>query len=461
MSVKLKIALISIIGFIISSVLTYLIFNNVILKYIIGKFYFRSILLIFFIILALIFATYLIIINKYILNRLRILSQFMASVANTKNIKARINLSGSDEIKNIGDSVNRMLSELESAYDNIFCLSYSDKLTGLKNRAYIENKFEELDEKKNSRYSIIMGDVNGLKLVNDTFGHREGDRLICTMAYILENMTSKDDVVARWGGDEFVILVVDKKYSYLSQAMQNIKNECKKIMDFGFKVNIALGSAEKKEGNSWNAVIRLAEERMYKNKIMEVKNSKSRGCISLVNTLYENHIETQEHIERIKELSYNLGKRIGLSKDKLSELEILSLLHDIGKLGIPAHILMKSGELTDEELRIIKTHTEIGYRIAKATSEVSHIARDILYHHENFDGTGYPQGLKGKNIPVLSMVINVVNYFDTVVYERGHSVDNAIRELKKYSGTKFDPCVANEFIHILEKYNKRNNKLII
>lgn len=400
-------------------------------------------------------------INKYMLTPLKTLGKFVDNVVNTKNIKARISLSGNYEVKNIGNTVNKMLSELESAYDNIFYLIYSDKLTGLKNRAYIENEFQKLDKSTNHNYSIIMGDVNGLKLINDTFGHKEGDRLIRTVGYILESVTSKDDIVARWGGDEFVILVIDKKCLYSSQIIQNAKCKCKKIASFSFKVGIGLGSAEKSEGNSWEAVLGLAEKRMYKNKITEVKSSKNGTCISLVNNLYENHIETEEHTKRIKEFSRSLGEKIGLSKNELKELEMLSLLHDVGKLGVPAHILMKFGKLTDKEWRIIKDHTEIGYRIAKATQEVSHIAKEILYHHENFDGTGYPEGLKGKDIPILSLIINVVNYFDTMVYEKNYRVDVAIRELNRYSGTKFDPCVVSEFIDILEKYIEKNNKISI
>lgn len=430
-------------------------------EYDIGESYFKIILLIFFIILTLIFVAYFIIINKYILNPLEILSEFMGSIANTKDIKARISLSGNNEIKNIGSAANKMLSELESAYYNIFYLSYSDKLTGLKNRAYIENEFHNLDKKKRDDYLIIMGDINGLKLINDTFGHKEGDRLIRTVGCILESVTSKDDIVARWGGDEFVILVIDKNRLYLSHIIRKIKDECEKIENFSFKVGIGLGSAQKSEGDSWETVLRLAEKRMYKNKITEVRSSRNRTYLSLVNTLYENHIETKEHTGRIKEFSHNLGEKMGLSKNELKELEILSLIHDIGKLGIPDHILMKSGKLTDEEWQMVKEHTEIGYRIAKATQEVSHIAKEILYHHENFNGTGYPEGLKGKDIPILSRIINVVSCFDTMVYERNYSIHVAIRELKKYSGTKFDPFVVSEFIDILEKYKGKNNKLII
>lgn len=421
--------------------------------YKIGKNYFKVMILISFMIIALILFINVIIFDKCILKRLKALDEFINTVAITRDTKARISISGNDEIKNIADSMNRMLGKLESAYEDIFNLSYSDKLTGLRNRIYIENKFRELDQEESIDYSIIMGDVNGLKLVNDTFGHKEGDRLIHTIGTIIQSMCSKDDIIARWGGDEFIILIINKNYPYLSSLIQDIKNECKRITDFGFKVSIALGSAEKNEGINLEEVMNLAEERMYRSKLTEAKSSRNGMVMSLERTLYEKHNETEEHTQRIKELSVKLGKKINLPEDKLSELELLSSLHDIGKIGIPDHILMKPGKLTDEEWKIMKRHTEIGYRIAKATPELSHVANEILSHHERYDGTGYPQGLKGEEIPILSRVINVVDSFDVMthkrVYKDAASIDYAVEELKRCSGTQFDPVIVNEFIDLL------------
>lgn len=420
-----------------------------------GKYYFKIIILISFIISSLVLFIQVIIFNKYVLKRLNTVNEFINTVAITRDATARINIYGRDEIENIASSINRMLGELESAYKDIFNLSYSDKLTRLKNRAYIENKFEKLDKGGNTNYSIIMGDVNGLKLVNDTFGHKKGDRLISKIGAILESVCSKDDIIARWGGDEFIILIIDKEHSYLSSLIQNIKSECERVTNFGFKISIALGSAEKNEQISSEEVMNLAEERMYRSKLTESKSSRNGMVMSLEKTLYEKHSETEEHTQRIKELSVKLGKKLNLSQDKLSELELLSSLHDIGKIGIPDHILMKPGKLASEEWEIMKHHTEIGYRIAKATPELSHVADEILCHHEKFDGTGYPQGLIGEAIPILSRIINVVDSFDVMthkrVYKEASNMDYAIEELKRCSGTQFDPYMVNEFINLLQE----------
>lgn len=340
--------------------------------------------------------------------------------------------------------------------EEILFLSYSDKLTGLKNRAYMEKQFSELDKEEKSRYFIIMGDLNGLKIVNDSKGHKEGDRLLCMIAKILQEACSTDDIISRWGGDEFVILINGKNQRYVEDYINKIRLGCEKITDFHFNISIALGYSEKSQ-NSMNSelVMSLAENRMYRNKLMENKSSRSSTISSLLKTLHEKHSETEEHTMRIKNLSLSLGKRLGLTQDKLDELELLALLHDIGKIGIPEHILMKPGKLTEEEWQIMKTHSEIGYRIAKSTPELSHIAYEILTHHEKFDGTGYPKGLRGESIPILSRIINVIDSFDVMTHKRVYKdalyEDYAIEELKRCTGTQFDPFIVKEFLSLLNE----------
>ncbi|WPC42222.1 HD domain-containing phosphohydrolase [Clostridium sp. JS66] len=424
-------------------------------EYNLGKFYFKIFIGIFLAVLILVILVFINVFNKVILKRLKVVNEFIDSVSKTKDTKARLSISGNDEITNIANSTNKMLSKLYYANDEILSLSYSDKLTGLKNRVYMEKKFSKLDNEDGANYSIIMGDLNGLKLTNDTFGHKIGDRLICKIGYILKNVCSQDDIIARWGGDEFIILVIDKEEVYVSNLIENIKKECERITEFGFKISIALGSAKKDEAESTEAVMSLAEERMYRSKLTESKSSRNATIMSLERTLYEKNSETEEHTQRVKKLSMILGRKVNLSKDELEELELLSLLHDIGKMGIPDNILMKPGKLTNEEWEIMKRHTEIGYRIAKATPGLAHVANEILCHHEKFDGTGYPQGLKAEAIPILSRIINIVDSFDVMthkrVYKDASNIGHAVEELKRCSGTQFDPVIVNEFLKLLEE----------
>jgi diguanylate cyclase (GGDEF) domain len=418
--------------------------------------FFRSFIFQFLILIAVIIAFNTYIVNKYILKRVFSLTSFMDNVAETKDTALTIKMPGKDEISKLADSTNKMLSIINSANEEISFLSYSDKLTGLKNRAHMEQMFSALDKNNDTKYHIIMGDLNGLKLINDALGHLEGDKLLCIVSKILTESCESDDIVSRWGGDEFVILVMNKDDVYVNEIIDRIKNKCKNGLHFHFKISIAWGHASPDEENQdTEAVMSLAEKRMYRSKLMEDKSARSIAINSLLKTLHAKHSETEEHTIRIKKLSTKLGKRIGLTSEKLDELGLLSSLHDIGKIGIPEHVLMKPGKLTEEEWIIMKTHCEIGYRIAASSPEFAHIANEILAHHERYDGTGYPNGLKGEQIPLLARILNIVDSFDVMtnkrIYKEAFDKDYVREEYKRCSGTQFDPDIAKEFISMLEE----------
>ena len=400
----------------------------------------------------------IIVINKYILRRLFKLTKFIERVSLTKDTTLVIDISGKDEIYKLANETNRMLSTLDSAYREILFLSYSDKLTSLKNRAYMERMFDELDKNKKDNYYIIMGDLNGLKLTNDALGHSEGDKLLCFVGKILTESCAEDDIISRWGGDEFIILTKNKQEVYVANLIDKIKDYCENELEFHFKISVAWGYAGNSEENqNTDTVMSLAEKRMYRNKLMDNKSARSAAINSLLRTLHEKHSETEAHTMRIKKLSIELGKKIGLTKEKLDELELLSSLHDIGKIGIPEQILMKPAKLTDEEWTIMKTHSDIGYRIASSTPELAHIANKILAHHERYDGSGYPNKLKGEEIPLLSRIISIVDSFDVMthkrVYKEAFDKEYVIEELKRCAGTQFDPELTKEFIILLEGKN--------
>lgn len=420
------------------------------------SYFFRNFIFEFLMLMAIIIIFNTFMINKYILKRVFSLTSFMDMVGETKDTSLTISLSGNDEINKLGNAANKMLSAINLANEEISFLSYSDKLTGLKNRAHMERMFNALDKNKDDKYHIIMGDLNGLKLTNDALGHIEGDRLLCLVSKILIESCKGDDIVSRWGGDEFVILVLNKNDNYVDDLVDRIINKCENEMNFHFKISIAWGQAKPDDENS-NAevVMSLAEKRMYRHKLMENKSARSTAINSLLKTLNEKHSETEEHTMRIKNLSFKLGKRIGLATEKLDELELLSSLHDIGKIGIPEQILMKPAKLTEEEWTIMKTHCDIGYRIASSTPEFAHIANEILAHHEKYDGTGYPNGLVGEAIPLLARIINIVDSFDVMthrrIYKEAFDKDYVREEYKRCAGTQFDPNISKEFIAMLEE----------
>ncbi|PRR80744.1 HD domain-containing phosphohydrolase [Clostridium vincentii] len=338
--------------------------------------------------------------------------------------------------------------------EEILFLSYSDKLTGLRNRAFMEKEFQQLDKDKESNYNIIMGDINGLKVTNAILGHKEGNRILTRVSEIIKKICEDTAIISRWGGDEFVILVRNKNEDYISHLINKIRESCETSKDLSISIAFGYGKWDERTTNS-EGVMNLAEERLYRKKLLENKSQRSASINSLLTTLYEKNTETQEHTMRIKYLSSKLGIRLGLRKDKLEELALLSLLHDIGKIGIPEQILMKPGKLTAEEWIIMKNHSSIGYRIANSTPELAHISDEILAHHERYDGTGYPNELKGKEIPLLSRIINIVDSFDVMthkrVYKEAFDKSYVLEELKRCSGGQFDSVIVEEFIKLLEE----------
>lgn len=351
----------------------------------------------------------------------------------------------------VSDITQRKNYEAENLY-----LSQTDVVTTLKNRTFVEALLEKADKCISCQSWIIMGDVNGLKLINDTFGHQEGDRLLRTVGEILRRCCLPNDIPARWGGDEFIIFIHDNSADYVDNLIWNIKEECTNVTDLRTPISISWGRANKDTlYKDIKAVIKLAEERMYRNKLLEGRSAKSSILSSLEQSLHEKHIETEEHTRRIAHSCVQIGLRMGLTQDELDEVVLLGILHDIGKIGIPEAILLKPDKLTPDEWDVMKTHSEIGYRIAVSTPELAHVADEILCHHERYDGTGYPQSLKGKQIPKLSRLLAIVDSYDVMTHTRQYkeamSIESAVQEIQSCSGKQFDPEMVEQFLTILRE----------
>ncbi|MFW5980278.1 MAG: HD domain-containing phosphohydrolase [Halanaerobiales bacterium] len=337
-------------------------------------------------------------------------------------------------------------------------MSYHDWLTGFYNRNFLSKKLKELDNNKNHPLSIIMGDINGLKLVNDTLGHKKGDELILRTAKIIEENLRKKDIVVRWGGDEFLIILKNTECKKAELIIDRIKKCCSKKSIEKFPISIAMGCVEKKEDQHFACAFQKAEDMMYRNKLIESESMRGNMINNILITLGEKSHETEEHCNRMASLALKVGKKLGLTNSDLDKLIILASLHDIGKIAIPTEILKKPDKLTEKEWEKIKEHPEIGYRILKSSEEFAYIAGEVLAHHERWDGSGYPRGLSGTDIPLLSRIISVVDTYDVMTngrpYRKAVSPEKALQEIKENSGTQFDPEVVKIFTEIIgEKEN--------
>lgn len=346
------------------------------------------------------------------------------------------------------------ITERKKAEEKIRYLSYHDHLTGLYNRAKCEEEMAKLDKVENLPLSVIMGDVNGLKLVNDAFGHERGDKLLINIARILSENTRDTDIVARWGGDEFIILLPKTTKEEAQIVLDTIRETCATTeheYNLNVQVSISLGVGTKTEPTQdIKEVIIRAESDMYSQKIQESHEFKAKVFASLEERLLEKNKETREHVLRVKKISERIGKAIGLTQSQLEELTMAAALHDIGKVGVDESLWTRAEGLTQEELEKLKQHPIIGYHIIKTYPQLSGVAEAVLSHHERWDGKGFPQGLKKTEIPIMARIIAIADAFDALTSHGNTSspalVDKALEELEENKGTEFDPELIEAFI---------------
>ncbi len=347
------------------------------------------------------------------------------------------------------DVTEKRLQENEIRY-----LSFHDKLTGLYNRTFFEREVKRCDILEFLPLSLVIGDVNGLKLTNDIFGHEVGDKLLKTISGTIEKVCRGEGIIARWGGDEFVIILPKTTKSKALELCQQIQEQFLMMPQDPIQPNITFGAATKEGVNSdIHVILKEAEDIMYRRKLLEGKSVRSSLITSLEKTLYARSYETEEHAQRILSIAIKIGQEMGLTSSELDELGLLAILHDIGKIGIPDHILTKPLQLNEEEWREMKRHPEIGYRIAQSTPELSHVADLILSHHERWDGKGYPMGRKGNEIPKMARIIAIIDAFDVMTHSRPYkdamTVMEAVIEIRRCSGSQFDPVIADLFAKII------------
>ncbi|WP_367567539.1 PAS domain S-box protein [Lacrimispora sp.] len=349
--------------------------------------------------------------------------------------------------------VFRDVSQEKTQQERILYLSYHDSLTGMFNRRYMEEEMLRIDQPGNLPIAVIMGDVNGLKVSNDVFGHKTGDLLLKSVAEAFQHTIGEMGVSARWGGDEFLVLLPKTDAVKTQRLVRQMEETLKKNDSLPFKISVALGFDVKYDKKiPLHQILQKAEERMYHKKLMEGKSYRNNIMNSLLSTLYERSTETIEHSLRLESICLPIAEKMNLTLEERDELSLFAMLHDIGNVGIRTELLTKAGPLDTEEWKEIKRHPELGYRIAQNTPELSVVSEYILSHHERWDGSGYPRGLKGTDIPLLCRIMAIADSYDAMTndrpYRKAMKPPAAKEEIRSLAGKQFDPHISEIFLEL-------------
>lgn len=346
------------------------------------------------------------------------------------------------------------ISERKQKEAEIQHLNCYDTLTGLYNRRCFEENRSRIDSVNNLPLSVIFADINGLKMTNDIFGHGVGDELIKKSSEILKQSCRENDVIARVGGDEFIILLPQTNRENAENTIARIKAGFANARIKAIKCSISLGLDMKQNiDQPLDEIITNAENAMYKDKTVNRKSINKDMIDTIIETLHLRNPLEKQHSINVSEMCSQMGEALHLNETDKSKLNRAGYLHDIGKIVIDEDLL-NTGPMNEDEVEMIRQHAAVGYRILNLFDNTLDLAEYVYGHHERWDGTGYPRGLKGEQTPLLSRIISVVEIYDRVLSSGGLPLKErkiaALQVIKDGAGTQFDPQLAEIFVQMIK-----------
>lgn len=360
-----------------------------------------------------------------------------------------------------------------------------DGLTGVYNHRYFYDKLREkmhISEVENKQLSLIFMDIDYFKHYNDLYGHQRGDEALRRIGAILKSVAREQDLVARYGGEEFAIILPNTSESEATKIAETIRNKIEKTYFEGqenqpnsnLTVSVGIAVFPDKAENELD-LVKYADDALYRAKFFhknrvetyisvldelkkdlnEEENALVTSIKTLIGIINAKDKYTYSHVERVVVYSRLMAKKLGLSEEEKKQLIYGAYMHDIGKINIPNEILTKKMKLTKDEWEILKQHPRDGVEIIKSVNSLKKVAPLILYHHERYDGCGYPEELKGENIPYLARVLTVIDSFDAMTssrpYNKRKTYEEGLEELNRCSGTQFDPKIVEIFTEVVRE----------
>ena len=334
-------------------------------------------------------------------------------------------------------------------------LSFHDVLTGLYNRTYFEEELTRLERRREGAVGLILFDLDGLKLVNDSFGHEQGDQLLVRTAALIEGCFREADIVARIGGDEFAVIIRDATADIMEAAIARVSAEVNGLQNREQRIPLSLSAGYAFTGDKtvvMRNLFREADNNMYREKLHRSQSARSAIVQTVMSLLEARDFITEGHADRLQGMLTKLARAAGLPESRMIDLRLLAQFHDIGKVGIPDRILLKPGPLSPDEMTEMKRHSEIGHRIAQSSPDLLPVADWVLKHQEWWNGKGYPLGLAGERIPIECRILAIADAYDAMTsdrpYRKAMTHEAAVAELRRCAGTQFDPELVNLFIQI-------------
>ncbi len=355
--------------------------------------------------------------------------------------------------------VFRDITERYRFEEQLKYLSLHDQLTDLYNRAYFDNELNRLEGSREYPITIISLDLDGLKMVNDTMGHAQGDELLVRFARILQDLFRNSDIIARVGGDEFAVILPHTDNITGQKIMERVESALEKYnqgweQEEKLPISASIGMATTQgQGKTLEDTFKEADDLMYQDKMRKGIYNRSQMVQALISILVKKNFVNREDVQRLENLCIRVGKKENLSEKQLSNLELMARMHYIGTIGVPDSILLKEEKLTPEEWEVLRQHVEKGYRIALSSVDLAEVADLILKHHERWNGTGYPLGLKGEEIPVECRILAIADAYESMTHDRPYrkavNIEEAKNELRRCAGNQFDPNLVETFLTVI------------